>query len=519
MSVGAQFYSRSTLNPVPTTPPVLATVANYSKHVLGGPKRAELVLTGDERALVQMLSWLRYGVELYANAGPRGRSLWWGYIADAKLQLGSLAIGTSLDRMANRIAVAYTVQDPGTNSQQRRTTSWAENTDSIDSYGIKERLQTLSNATPSQAEAARDKLLAAVAASVAQMDGFSDGSGAAQLTLGLRGWWDVFDWRYVTLSSEQLRVTYMAEPEDTTLNVGSASTNTKYTQAFTLPAGSYSYYEIVRGMAKIVKVGTPSDSLVFELYTDSSGVPGTLLGSWSVSAASVPTSHNKVESVASAIGQVVPAGSYMLQISRSGAVDASNYYRLTANTAAGFSGQLRVWNGSAWTTVSADILFDLTFGSVRTTTDQIDLIYDTYAQFMTGIEIATASGVYTPTGRSGDITARKAIEDLLASQSSAGDRLTATVTNDRRLVIQPEPELGDNDYYLTREGRLVSRLDAPVLKMDCVAGVWARVKDSVIAGSFPQFIEEAEYTPASDRYAPKARDQRGAFDVVTPEAG
>lgn len=76
------------------------------------------------------------------------------------------------------------------------------------------------------------------------------------------------------------------------------------------------------------KSGAPSDNIVFELRADSSGSPGAVLASTSVAASSFDSSFS---SRVVGIGSVQAGRTYWVTISRSGAIDNSNYITLSGS--------------------------------------------------------------------------------------------------------------------------------------------------------------------------------------------
>jgi hypothetical protein len=495
-------------------------VKSYKKAARFGARSAVIDVAGDEAAVLQLLNWIRYAVKITAVQGARGRNLWNGFIAEVEITIGAMKIGVSIDRMANRVAVAYMVN--AADGSQRATTAWSQNDASVAEYGYLELLHGMNDSSSEQATAVRDRLLKALYLPVKTWNGFGEKSGnRATATITCRGWVDFLDARYFSAASEKTKIAYTAEPEDQTLSVGSTTANTKHAQGFTFTAAA-ALHNVIGHRQKITKVGNPVDQLIFEVCADSAGVPGAVLATIALSGANVPTAHSWVENVVESAARLTPSTPYHLQVRRSGAVDAVNFYRVTTNTAAGYAGGVaRTWNGSAWVVVApaADMLFELTLSSVKQTTDQIADMYSAAAQYLTGIVIEKASGVYSSPYRSGDQKALKLIEDILDADTSDGKRLTATVTEDRRLIISAEPEPGERDLYFTRDGRLVTLLDQPIQKYDCAVGVWAVLRDTVVGGDFRLFIDSAEYMADSDQYRPTARDQRSFVDILRPRKG
>ena len=173
--------------------PVMPRVVSYSHAAIGGPKLAALEVVGDKKVLLSYLDRLRTPIEI---TDERGQKVWWGYIAEVRIKSGAVDIGVALDTMYNKVWVAYSLVEPGSQTVgTRATTTAATDQISIDEYGYKELLATLSGATTAQAEKVRDTLLAQrkyPIPSVAQ----AEEKGEDKVTLYCRGWWDTLGWRY-----------------------------------------------------------------------------------------------------------------------------------------------------------------------------------------------------------------------------------------------------------------------------------------------------------------------------------
>ena len=179
----------------------------WSWQDVGGPDYAEIAIDGIQNQLWAALQWLRCPVVIYGNGIP----VWWGYVADVAFSTDAVDIAVSMADMANKIAVAYSFVDAGTQTVgTRATTAWAEDTISSGEYGVKELLASVDGATTAQAEIVRDRLLAMkkYPAAIPQASGVKNRSlsvgqysrggkavhGAGRLVC--LGWWKTLDWRY-----------------------------------------------------------------------------------------------------------------------------------------------------------------------------------------------------------------------------------------------------------------------------------------------------------------------------------
>jgi len=194
MNLDVVLYQRN-FSEVVRLPELQFQVNRYSHHAVGGPEAASITAYGDENALGELLWRLRTPVEIIDE---QLEPVWWGYIASVTVRIGVIEIGVSLDTMANKVACAYSSiaagsQTPGT----RATTTWASDSASIAMYGTKELLVSLSGATAAQANAARDRVLAARKNPVPILR-HNPGQSSLSATLDCRGWWSTLAWRYYT---------------------------------------------------------------------------------------------------------------------------------------------------------------------------------------------------------------------------------------------------------------------------------------------------------------------------------
>jgi len=187
---------------------ISVSVENLSWAAQGGPEGATLTVRGDERALWLMDSTLRYGVEVIND---RGEAIWWGYVHGVEFAKGALAKGISLGQMSNSVAVAYATDDGETGR-----TAYADDAESVTTYGTKQLLVSADNLTATAAEGRRAnelnrRRLPIVSPPRVGGGGFS-GSAALTVTLECRGWFGTLDWRYY--SRDEGRLVYLPSSEN-----------------------------------------------------------------------------------------------------------------------------------------------------------------------------------------------------------------------------------------------------------------------------------------------------------------
>lgn len=157
----------------------------------GGPDYAEIEATGDIHSLWAALQLLRCPLTI---RNGNGTPVWWGYVAEVAFAVGGVSFSVSLDAMKNRVAVAYSYVEPGTQDVgERRTTAWAEESDSIAEWGQKESLESVDGASTAQAESVRDTVLQQAKFPRA-VPAPTNKNAAAQIIA--RGWYATLAWRY-----------------------------------------------------------------------------------------------------------------------------------------------------------------------------------------------------------------------------------------------------------------------------------------------------------------------------------
>lgn len=181
-------------------PPELTFVCRrYRSSVFGGPTSAEIAVSGPEHALWATLEWLRRPVKLRNGAGV---VVWSGYIQEIELQIGTRLIGLSLEKMANRVRVAYAERAAHT-GLERKTSVAVEDAASIARYGIKEALASMGVSTQARAEAKAAEILGKTKLPVA-LQTFSGDAKELTATFYAAGWIDTLRWRYYQRTSTRV---------------------------------------------------------------------------------------------------------------------------------------------------------------------------------------------------------------------------------------------------------------------------------------------------------------------------
>ncbi len=176
-----------------TNPGWTFTVRRYGHGVIGGPLESELTVTGSEESVWTLLDTLRCPVEIYDHHADL---CWWGYVGEVTVGAGDASVGVSLEDMANTVYVVYSYVPPGSNTVgTRATTTAAVDSLSVALYGTKTLRHSLDGATPAQADAFRNALLAQKKLPIPTIE-FGSGRARGTATLKCYGWWKTLEWQY-----------------------------------------------------------------------------------------------------------------------------------------------------------------------------------------------------------------------------------------------------------------------------------------------------------------------------------
>ena len=474
-------------------PDVQMAVERYGFAAIGGPDQATLTAKGQVDALWELLNWLRAPVELIDE---NGTARWWGYVHEVVVQVGAIQIGVSLDTLFNRVNVVYSYVPPGSATVgTRANTGWAQHDDSVSEYGTRELLHSLSGDTPASALQARDTVLAAMQLPRPVLTP-SYGQGEQRATLTLRGWWHTLDWTYFA------KAALMEGNTDKTVaaqEFGASLNYPEYAQSFQM--SGWHVYSIELNLRT---QGTPTDNVQIQLCSDSAGAPGTVIETVMVAASSIGSSFAYVAFNLAAPRLLAAGTTYWIVVSRTGALDVSNYYEMAVDESLGYaSGVLRNhYYLTSWIArvPDADALFRV--NGVQETTAQISAIEADEGQFLAGIIIENTSGVYTSPYRDGDSTALAEIAALLKRGTTNDRRLLVEVTRDRYLRVYEEPELDDETIGLLMDsdGALSTPLAGALDADHPPVGQWCQFKDmpatvnmGLLADPSFFFIETAEF--------------------------
>ncbi len=494
--------------------PLKYDVRRYSHSVIGGPKLAEIGVTGPELDLWELAEYARRPIKIYSK---RGDAVWWGYVAEIKIDVGAWSVGINIDSMANYVGVAYEDdQDQG----QPKKTAWAAAQDSIDVYGQREILISSSGSNETHALAARDKYLAEKKYPIPVINPRKKAENSA--TLICRGWFDTLAWKYATVEP---KLFYSFEIHGDTVYSFGDNNQKEIAQGIWLSGDC----NVVKISVYVRKVGSPTDNLKVSLCaSDGTLTPGTELTSGTFAAAGIGVDMGWIDIPVTEV-DLTGSNSYWIKLSRSGGQDAAKYYQTVLDESAQYVlGDFIVLIGSTWGLGSvADMMFKIYSDEVIETSQQISTFTANYGQFLRGIRVDSRSGLYTESVRDGNGNAYYEITELMKMGSNNYRRMLATVDEFRQLILYEEPALPIYPNLILNDGSLRDPYDTLIRKETCPVGIWARFKDvipgsvdtSKLADPTKMFIDEAEYTPADDQLNLTPRGWIDPFQIGRPRDG
>ena len=204
-------------------------------------------------------------------------------------------------------------------------------------------------------------------------------------------------------------------------------------------------------------------------------------------------------------------------------VDSNNYVNVSCSPSVPGQG-LRQYS-LGWTNLDSSIQslrYSLTL--TRESTALIAERIASHAAWLKGTIIQQPSGIYVSPMEDGQSRVGDTIEALLNLGSMSAARLLARVTQERIVIVSPEPLRGDDALFLYDpiRGELQNPNGVPLPKDTCPCGGWADIigvpKSAFIrpGGNVvgPRiFIEETTYSPKDDRLEIKARGMASVWDI------
>lgn len=441
-------------------------------NVEGGPEAGEARVAGDMQNLMLLPQMLRCGVNV---SDENGWPAWWGYVHEVEVHLDGLVYLATLDDMANRVAVRYRAFDPagGEGGGWESQTIWfdsVESVRSINQYGYKELIDDIGEGN---AEDAKLRAVALLAVRYTPQTRVTPGDrlSAPYGIVRMRGWFETLGWRYWSEARG-----YVGNGQQTGINFiwGQSSSFQREMQSWYV-AGS-SPWEVYGVRMPLWKVGAPADNVIVELCDDSSGTPGTVRASVTIAASTLKRDAGTwVEAIFTTPYTVTNGIYYVIQLRRSGSVDAANYFTIRADADALIDGTMKSYTGSGWTTHTGDFVIDI-FGQEESTTQMANVANGDPGQFLNGAYILNASGVKISLYQIGKKTGLEMVKDLLAAGDSNGGPMEARVTHDRYLAIRQRPVSTTPELVIVAGGEVRYRTGQRLSGSDSPVGRWARIE-------------------------------------------
>lgn len=525
-----------------TPDPSLKFVVDSAEFsAMGGPKKANVRVTGTNRAVWALLDWLRYGVVIRTEKAER---FWWGYVNSVAISQGGSKIVMSLDEVFNAVKVSFMNSPTGAEEVgDRLETDWALDNDSLGEYGRKETIAFLDAATLESAEARRDAILAAQKNPHGEFEpGLLPGSNPdipVSAEIRLSGWWQTLDWRYASTPPVE-GITYWPSTIQIALYAVGHPTWQKAMQTFTTDAEGGVVREI---SLQISRMGSPLDNLTAGIYElDGSGHPtGSALGSVSISGTDLEAyqssgvSHIKTRQFSAGV-TLDPSTEYGLVLSRSGSLDGDNYYLLRVDKALGYAdGEFWYYpDTGAWVrptdigVTDVDLPFILWMEEFVGAGRQMAGMVDTYGDLISETVFEDTSTVEQSSYLSGTRTTLTELVAALESGGANNRQMLAWVDWERILRIYEEPASTTIAYAMDREGRIMNRARQAVGlgELSRVPGNYVQVIDMVPDGvnlsklvdPTLQYVEAIRWT-RSRGIQPVLRDQPQLESILSGRTG
>jgi len=457
-------------------------VVTLQYSAFGGPTYAEVKLSGVPLYDFYRLL-LRYPISIYQDDEL---PIWWGYISRLRFDLGEITLERDIKSTINACKMLYT-QD-----LKRKETDWVTNNESIDLYGRKEAVVTANDITDAEANTLVANYLATYS-EVKDCVRFSL-SQSQSLTLYCSGWIDTLDWLYYQ------NLTGKEAYEETGSGGREIGEDDRPIAAMSFMIESpisWIAKKIQLRLWKYPESNPPTDSVIVELCSDSSNIPGTVLATATYSASEIQTSSDWLEKNFDVDVTLSPSTQYWIKIRRSGSVDKTKYYMVDTNKDNGYPrGNFMLYSTKLSKWIDGNNKGHLNFRILGEDSiqSQIEYLVDNYGQFLTGTLFEEPISTTTNQYRKGDYRALEELKKFLNLASSANSRMTAVVDEYRRLIIKRDSQ---EVYGIDRAGNFYTPMGFPILHKP-PEGVYYQLLDIVEflpGNSFIKFfVEEMEYS-------------------------
>ena len=426
--------------PVPGLKPL-----SLSWDAIGGPKQALLSLENDLIGFESMRSWLGSGVEIY---DPSDRLAWWGYVDRVGQPLGVSGLESSLEDLANRVAVRYRSMEPGKDFGAITQTEWKDDLTSQAIFGIKELLLKRDLMSQEQALQLRDASLSRMSMPVRKL---MPPTKMKQNQLLCRGWFERLRWRQWPAHTDLLG---HSPSQQGSQPLGATLAQKSLAQSFAFQDA----VKVASISVRIRKIGNPLDQIRLQLQTDALGQPsGTVRAEAVLAASAIPANSYSWVNLWFASPCTVASGERIwLVVARDGAVSSTNYFSLGVDENLGFvDGKLLLLDASLnqWRarTPDADLLFKLT--SLSNSVGLLDQIIQKSGCF-SSFAYEAGEGMNLPYVSETGTDCLSAFLNLLGMGTTELTNLLVEVSSKLRLRVFPQPQPGSARFWLGRDGRI-----------------------------------------------------------------
>ena len=418
---------------------------NLSWDAIGGSQQALLSLEYDLMGFEELQSLLGFGIEIF---DPSDRLAWWGYVDQVSQPVGMTGLESSLEGLANRVAVRYRSMEPGKDFGAIAQTEWKDDPTSQAIFGIKEILLSRGVLSEEQALLLRDASLKRMAQPVTKL--LPSGNASKSQVL-CRGWFERMRWRQWPVRTDILGHSPIQQGYQ---SLGASLKQKSLAQSCKFPDA----VNIASISVRMRKIGAPQDQVRFQIQTDAAGQPsGTIRAEAFLLASAIPIESYSWVSVSFAAPCAVAANeSLWLVVTRDGAASTTAYFSLGLDESLGFPGgnlllldaSLNQWRQR---TPDADLLFKL-----NTLSDSVELMGQVVQSSgcFNDFSYEAGVGVSLPYVSEAGMDCQVAFLQLLSLGTPELDRLLVDVNPKRHMRVFPQPAPGSPVFWLGKDGRI-----------------------------------------------------------------
>lgn len=251
---------------------------------------------------------------------------------------------------------------------------------------------------------------------------------------------------------------------------------------------------VAQAAVKVGKTGNPADPFRLQIYSNSSGQPGSSLALGELAAADIGESPGW--RWVTLPPTTLAAGTYWIVCTRQGGTQGADYYSVQLTPTA--YGACKAWASGSWVNNPLGEYVPFRVWAGEDTAAQMRRVVADGGQFLAACDAPTATGIVTNPYRDEDETALDAFFKLMDSGTAGGRRLLARVTAERVLQVFPETGPGDNLPVWGKDGVLRQAGGGLLPQGYLPVGEWANDEGLSPAAraalrASPVLIEEVEY--------------------------